>query len=328
MLALHGAIGCSRFVWKEDPFTPDQAPTSEVVTAGRDTTFVFHAPSYYLLAAKRNALWNRDVLDDVAWRYRALFGEAPPPIAVKLDSATAVASTDSTWRGLPLVTVGPPRHPPEMNDAARRKRERDESADSVRAGLVIRPIVAASAAATWLAARASALRGSENQPGGAERPSPTAGRLPAWMHAGALRILAAGGAPDRAAAALRTKPKGIVPLPALFAVTWPAEPNAVEMAAPDAAVLDADRSALGEPPPRRQRRTPIPGVSPMFGSQAVSVLAFIHERDAGLVARLADELPRGASVDAVLASSATLPHDVAGLEAEWRKWLRRSTKRR
>jgi hypothetical protein len=150
------------------------------------------------------------------------------------------------------------------------------------------------------------------------------------METGALRILATGGAPDRAAAALRANPKGIVPLPALFAVTWSRKPNVSEMVASNTSVLDADGdvSSLGEAPQRRQRHASIPGMSPMFVSQAVSVLAYIHERDAGLVARLADQLPRGASVETVLASSATLPHDVAGLEAEWRKWLRRSAKRR
>jgi hypothetical protein len=58
------------------------------------------------------------------------------------------------------------------------------------------------------------------------------------------------------------------------------------------------------------------------------VLAFLHERDASLVRRLADDLPRGASVENVLASSTTLPHDVSGLDAAWRKWLQRSARRR
>jgi hypothetical protein len=70
----------------------------------------------------------------------------------------------------------------------------------------------------------------------------------------------------------------------------------------------------------------VPGVSPVFLAQSVSVLAFIHERDAALVARLADETSRGVSIESVLASSTTLPHDVAGLDAAWRQWLERNQK--
>ena len=77
----------------------------------------------------------------------------------------------------------------------------------------------------------------------------------------------------------------------------------------------------------RERRDAAPGASPLFISQSVSLLAFIHEKDPALVARLADELPRGASIPDVLASSAKLPHDVAGLDAAWREWLKRGQPR-
>ena len=45
--------GCSRFVWNEDPFTPDPAPVSEIIATGRDTTYVLRGPSYYLLTSQR-----------------------------------------------------------------------------------------------------------------------------------------------------------------------------------------------------------------------------------------------------------------------------------
>jgi hypothetical protein len=56
-------------------------------------------------------------------------------------------------------------------------------------------------------------------------------------------------------------------------------------------------------------------------------LTFIHERDPGLVARLADELARGGSIPDVLASSRTLPHDVAALDSAWRDWVKKSQRR-
>src|SRR5215207_5173170 len=77
VVAAAAQTGCSRFVWHEDPFTPDLAPTSQVIAASGDTTYVFKNASYYLLSQQRSALWNRQVLDDVAWRYRELFSEAP-----------------------------------------------------------------------------------------------------------------------------------------------------------------------------------------------------------------------------------------------------------
>jgi hypothetical protein len=42
------------------------------------------------------------------------------------------------------------------------------------------------------------------------------------------------------------------------------------------------------------------------------------------VPKLADELARGGSIPDVLASSTTLPHDVAALDAAWRDWVKQS----
>ena len=84
LVATQVATGCSRFVWHEDPFTPDQAPLTEIMVNGRDTTFVLETAAYYLLAGRRDELWDRDIMDDVAWRYRSLFRETPPVIAVSL----------------------------------------------------------------------------------------------------------------------------------------------------------------------------------------------------------------------------------------------------
>jgi hypothetical protein len=333
LAATQAAFGCSRFVWKEDPFTPDKAPTTEIIASGRDTTYVLRRSSYYLLAQQRDALWNREVMDDVAWRYRALFGESPPPIAIALDTMMTTSVADTTWRGLPFATVAPPRRPADAPDKRAPDREPPDADDAARVRLIMRPMLAATAAETWLKARAlAAAGGSMDQPGGPERPSAARGALPAWMEAGSLRIMASGGAPDRAAAELRANQKGMVALTSLFAVTWQRRPNALEIARGGAGARDGDADddlrMIGGTSVDRRGREPIPGVSPLFIAQSVSVLAFLHERDVALIARLADDLPRGASIENVLASSTMLPHSVAGLEAEWRKWLQRSARRR
>src|SRR5574338_1098951 len=205
-------IGCNRFVWHEDPFTPDQAPTSETLVTGSDTTYVLERPSYYLLASQRATVWHRDVMDDVAWRYHGLFGEYPPMIAVRIDSVRA-ADTTTTWRGVPLahVVLGrrPPITPPQRN--GERLREYPVE-DSVRARTLAGPMLASAAAGTWLEARTLGARVSDNQPGGPTRKSAATSKMPVWMEAGALRILASAGAVDGANEALRLDPKRIVSL--------------------------------------------------------------------------------------------------------------------
>ena len=306
------SAACSRFVWHEEPFTPDLAPTTEVVASDGDSTYVLKTPSYYLVSEQRAALWNREVLDDVAWRYRALFGESPRLIAIRIDSA-ASTDTATTFRGVPLSRVTTHRR---AEDAPLGKKRRDraerDAEDSVRARLLAGPVLAATTAQAWLSARA------DSNP------------LPSWIEIGALRILGTGGAPDRAAMELRANEKAIVPLTTLFAVRN-AKPSATDIARVAGAgqFEVGDNGDVYEAPQRRPvRRDVIPGLSAVFMAQSVSVLAFLHDRDPGLVARLADALPRGNPIERVLASSTTLPHDVAGLDSAWRQWLKRSQKNR
>ena len=326
---------CSRFVWHEDPFTPDPAPASETIVAGHDTTYVLKTASYYLMSNQRAALWNRDVMDDVAWRYRALFGESPPVVAIRLDSARAARDDSATtWRGVPYATVSV-RRPVAAGGKREKHRDRDaEASDSVRARVLAGPMLAATAAEAWLEARTrDGAHTSDSQPGGPVHVTTApAAALPAWIEAGALRILGSSGAPDRASYELRADAKHIVPLASLFTVTWPTKPNAIEIVRSGAGRFGLDdMDERRDPDTRaRDRRDAVatPGASPLFIAQSVSVLAFIHERDPGLVARLADELAHGASIPDVLASSAVLPHDVAGLDAAWRQWLKRSERNR
>jgi hypothetical protein len=332
VVATQAGLACSRFVFHEDPFTPDPAPASETLVAGRDTTYVLAAPSYYLLSSQRSALWNRDVLDDVAWRYHALFGEQPPRIAIRLDSGVVVGDSTTTWRGVPFARVTlRPRADREQREKGQHRAPEPQMDDSVRARMLAGPMLAATAAQTWLEARTlDATRVSNSQPGGAVKTTTTAGTLPAWIEAGALRILGSGGAVDRADEELRADSKHIVPLATLFATAWSAPPNAVQIArgGADSFDLDPEGERHDAATRARERRDAAPGVSPLFISQSVSVLSFIHDRDAGLVTRLADELTRGGSIPDVLASNSALPHDVAGLDAAWRDWLKKGQRNR
>jgi len=327
VVATQAGLACSRFVFHEDQFTPDAAPASETLVAGRDTTYVLQAPSYYLLSSQRNALWNREVLDDVAWRYHALFGDAPLRIAIRLDS-TAVTDSSTTWRGVPFARVSLRHHTEPAPEAQHPSRGRSaEVDDSSRVQMFARPMLAATAAETWLRARTlDAARVSDSQPGGPVRTSTAAAILPVWIETGALAILGGGSAEERANDELRADPKHVVPLAALFATTASARPNATEIVRAGAnrfGIGQAGRQ-YGAAARAREQRAAAPGASSLFISQSVSVLAFLHDRDPGIVPRLADELARGGSIPDVLASSTTLPHDVEALDAAWRDWVKHS----
>ena len=327
VVATQAGLACSRFVFHEDPFTPDPARTSETLVAGGDTTYVLRGSSYYLLSSQRDALWNREVLDDVAWRYHALFGDAPSLIAIRLDS-TAVADSSTTWRGVPFARVALRRHaepaPGAQNAGHGRGAEVD---DSARVRMLARPMLAATAAEAWLRARTlDTPRVSDSQPGGPVRTPNTEATLPTWIETAALAILGGGGAEQRANDELRADPKHVVPLASIFATTSAARPNAIEILRAGANRFEPAndgrrREAAARAP---ERGDAAPAASPLFIAQSVSVLTFLHVRDPGIVPKLADELARGGSIPDVLASSTTLPHDVAGLDAAWREWVKQS----
>lgn len=325
VVATQAGLACSRFVFHEEPFTPDPAPATETLVTGGDTTYVLKAPSYYLLSSQRDALWNREVLDDVAWRYHELFGETPLRIAIRVDSA-AVPDSSSMWRGVPFARVALRRHTETAEEAQHASHGRGaEVDDSARVQILARPLLAATAAETWLRARTlDAARVSDSQPGGPVKASTTSATLPVWIETGALAVLSDGSAEERANDELRADPKHVVSLAALFATTASVRPNAAEIAR-----AGANRFGLGQAGRQHggaarapERRDAAPGASPLFISQSVSVLSFLHDRDRGIVARLADELARGGSIPDVLASSTTLPHDVAALDSAWRDWVK------
>src|SRR5688500_1751372 len=116
-------------------------------------------------------------MDDVAWRYRELFGDEPTLIAIRSDSTTQRCDS-TTVRGVPLASMALyPTQRERPGDERRNERERD----SVTARLLARPMLAATAAETWILARVTdPERTTDTQPGG---PSPAAvpGALPAWV---------------------------------------------------------------------------------------------------------------------------------------------------
>src|SRR5712691_6444959 len=59
----------------------------------------------------------------------------------------------------------------------------------------------------------------------------------------------------------------------------------------------------------------------VVGAQGASLLTYLAERDPEFVAGLPEMLAKGASMEDALMASAILPHDLATLESDWRRWL-------
>src|SRR4051794_16037163 len=97
-----GGSGCHTFVLHEEPITPEPAPVTRVDVAGADTTYVLRASGYALLSRDRRLIWTHTTLDDAVRRYRWLLDAAPPPVAVRVDSAPDAREATS-WDGMPLL---------------------------------------------------------------------------------------------------------------------------------------------------------------------------------------------------------------------------------
>jgi hypothetical protein len=151
-----GALGaCHPFALKQEPFTPDSAPVTEVAVADGDTTFVLRTDAYVLRARSRDLLWARRTLDDAAWRYRWLLGVAPRTVELRADSAELRA--DARGAGRTAVPTAAPRW---TSGAAA-------------------PAIAWRAARAWVAALVA------DSAGGAG-----ASRAPWWFEAGAAQLIA------------------------------------------------------------------------------------------------------------------------------------------
>jgi hypothetical protein len=336
-IAVAGApllTACGLFATHAAPFTPDEAPVTETIVSAADTTYALRAGSYWLLSSRRSALWERTGVDDVAWRYKWLFGTEPPAIAIRLDTMPtpprpgapaaqapnvramaggAPGDSIRRWRGMPMIVAHVLRPAAETEDGD--DDERPFMSDAV----------AAPAARLWLWATAAAATRGGLTPNAAANDVPAATsrgpRFPAWFEAAALVTLTSPGAREDLTARLRSNVKDAVPLTTLFTTTWPEGVAALDITLGGPAFVRGDgggrmmaRGARGKP-----------GANAEFIAQSASVLAFLRQRDPTFVAPLAIELARGRTVAELLPSSTALPHDVTALDAEWRRWVKKKS---
>jgi hypothetical protein len=310
-LASSVVLACGRFARPEHDFVPDPAPVTEMVPGAGDTTFVLDRRAYVLLSHHRAELWQYRSLDELAWQYEHLFGATPPRSALELvevgaDARSArVVDTVAAWRGIPRTTVAI-----ASRGSAAHSRDRRAAArfDEAGAALPRRAI-----AKLWLHAAADAVTPAP----GAKVSSTRGGSLPSWFEVAATNLLTDPSSGEEFAVALRTQLKRVVSLDSLFAA---AVPDAQLAPGPS----DSLRVSFTREQPTRQgaRSRRLAAGDVLVVAQATSLLAFIHERDPALVAALMRQLVGGGDVTAALAASNTLPHDLAALDREWRRWLR------
>jgi hypothetical protein len=280
-LALAAAsAGCSLFPKHEEVWTPIPTRLGERRISGADTAWVLAEPAYEVHTRDRERLPDLKAdLDLAARTFRRYFGTDPRPVAVVLaDSVGELARLDTMGvhlRGLPVV--------PLVIDA-RRDPERFGGP-----GAMVTPRVARA----WVRARAGAGT-----------------RLPRWLEAGAVALVAQPMLEERGLEMLRRNKKLIVPLPTLLAQR-PADsldPAAAEQ--PDIALRRlsrAQRDSMG-----------------VLLAQSAAVAQFLVERSGpAVIGRLVDAARTAADPAALLAGAGVDPASPEALEKPWREWLQK-----
>jgi hypothetical protein len=277
-LAAAGA-GCSLFPKHEEVWTPIPTRLGERRIAGTDTAWVLAEPAYEIHTRDRERLPDlKSDLDLAARTYRRFFGADPRPVALLLaDSAAELAHLDTMaahLRGLPIVP---------LVTQARRGRDRYTGPA---------PAAAPRVARAWIRARAGA-----------------GARIPRWLDAGAVALVAQPALEERGIELLRRNKKLIRPLPALFAQSGPDE------------ALDPFAAGRPDSALRRLSRAQRDSIM-VFHVQAAAVAQFLVDRaGAPVIGRLVDATRTATDPAALLAAAGVDPSSPEALDKPWRDWL-------
>lgn len=298
VVALLAATGCATlremFPRRDEVFIPVPLPIGERRLVGGDSAWVLAGEGWEVRAGKQDPLIEADrILEASSRRWQRLFRGVPPLIVVEFHE----------WKGgRDRAAIDSVR---AMADSARFVRVfYVPEADQRRPGAsIVSPVIAMPVVLRWLAARLDSLAPTVARAPGSIEPYPdwleTA--LPHWLTASATAAIGT----QRIA---RLDADRLIPLAELLAMNRPPFPRE-EFREP------------GEPPPRMAagRRMQRPDI---FVAQSQALLEMIAEKEGeGFVGWMSDELARGSTMPAVLATAASLPRDVPGLERAFRDWL-------
>ena len=301
--ALLTATGCAAlremFPRREEVFIPVPLPIGERRLVGADSAWVLTGDGWEVRAPRQDPLVEAEkILEGTARRWHRLFRGTPPLVVVEFRE----------WKGgRDRAAIDSVR---AASDSARFVRvfyvpERDQRQPG---GSIVSRVIALPVVTRWLSARLDSLVPTAARAPGSIEPYPDwlESALPHWLAASTTAAIGT----NRVA---RLDADKLIPLAELFTMALPPFPRE-EFREP------------GEPPARMSagRRLQRPDI---FVAESQALVEMIVEKEGeAFLGWLSDELARGSTMAAALATAASLPRDVPGLEHIFRDWL--ATKRR
>ena len=295
VLATGGCKGFREmFPRREEVFIPVPLPIGERRLVGADSAWVLAGDGWEIRAPHQDPLVEAEkILEGTSRRWQRLFRGVPPLVVIEFHE----------WKGgRDRAAIDSVR---AMSDSARLVRVFYVPEQEMRgpSRSMVSPVVALPVVLRWLGARLDSVAPTVARAPGSIEPYPdwieTA--LPHWLAATSTAAIGT----SRVA---RLDADRLIPLSELLTMPRPPFPRE-EFREP------------GEPPPRMAsgRRLQKPDI---FVAESQALIDMIVEKEGeAFLGWMSDELARGSTIDAALATAATLPRNVAGLDQAFRDWL-------
>jgi hypothetical protein len=354
--ALLGALaGCgplkSYFPSRDEVFKPVPVSLGEERIAGGDTSYVLTGRGYRVVAHDRDLLPDaKTSLDRAAFAFRRFMSVEPPTVDVRLlvasrrdrargDTARkAAAPADTSGRVVTMFAWRDDR-------GGRRGGPGGASGSSVPAVALVRswlsvmtdslthtppaPRTPVATVADTSSRRGGSPRGFDARP--ADDP-----RLPSWIQQAIPALVAGYPDPELASAQLARQKDKLIPLRTLLTERRPGSDRDRSEALAGGGGGGADRSAERGDERDGERRGRVGGApgrgpggrtaalqgAPLFDAQAVSVAAYLAEREGSeFVGTVFRTLAGGGTFEDALRNAHSVAHDLDGFEQGWRGWL-------
>jgi hypothetical protein len=322
-LALPALSACSNlremFPSREEVFKPIPVTIGEPRVIGNDTVYVLESPEYELVAPMRELLPDaRKALDHTTREYRRVFGDDPQKIVVELRAV----SRDRVADGWIPDTVEPSEGPRRAVAPAIVPEKRSSRAPVAPAGFLMMR-----AARAWLLARADYRVGRPLAARGAEVRFGDDARIPDWIEDALIDLIGGSPAQEMYVARLAERVETLS-LREVLESTRPEPAKDAQRRAqlpPTATTRPAGGVFMGGPPSRDRGK--LEGAE-LFRAQSVAFAIFLAEHEGReFLGTLTDRLLSGESAETALASAATLPDDLPGIEKAWKDWMRKLASR-
>ena len=316
-VALPALSACSAlreiFPSRDELFKPIPVTIGEPRVIGSDTTYVLDSPEYELVAPMRELLPDaKKAIDHTAREYRRVFGDDPRKIVVELRAVARDRVADG-WIPDSVEPANGPRR--AVAPAILPDKRSSRSAVAPAGFLMMR------AARAWLLARADYRVGRTPAPAGTAARFGDDARIPDWIEDALVDLIGGSSAQETYLVRLAERVETL----SLSDVLESSRPEPAKDAQrrtqlpPTSSTRPAGGAFMGGPPSRD--RTKLEGAE-LFRAQAVSFAIFLAEHEGReFLGRLADRLLSGEAAETALASAATLPDDLPGMEKAWKEWM-------